>query len=73
VANLPPVSKILAANFANFMADVVVSGGKFATGVNDTQWHIATGINATSSKLAMCVNDTGGKELEQYRTAHTLN
>jgi hypothetical protein len=37
----PPVSKTQAANFATSFASVVDTGGKFATGVNDTgdkQW-----------------------------------
>jgi hypothetical protein len=33
---LPPVSATPAANFATSFASVVDTGGKFATGVNDT-------------------------------------
>jgi hypothetical protein len=36
VANLPPVSTTPAANFATIFPSVVDTGGKFATGVNDT-------------------------------------
>jgi hypothetical protein len=36
VANLPPVSTALEANFATSTAGVVDTGGKFATGINDT-------------------------------------
>jgi hypothetical protein len=36
VANLPPVSTTPAANFSTSFASVVDTGGKFATGVNDT-------------------------------------
>jgi hypothetical protein len=50
VANLPPVSTTLAANFATSFTCVVDTGGKFATGVNDT-----------GGKFAADVNDTGGK------------
>jgi hypothetical protein len=35
-ANLPPVSTIPAANFSTSFASIVDTGGKFATGVNDT-------------------------------------
>jgi hypothetical protein len=35
-AKLPPVSTTLAANFSIIFASVVDTGGKFATGVNDT-------------------------------------
>jgi hypothetical protein len=35
VANLPPVSTTLAANFATSSPCVVDTGGKFAAGVND--------------------------------------
>jgi hypothetical protein len=58
------------------------TGGKFATGGNNTgnnfatcvmcQQHrrkIATGINDTGVKLATGVNDTCGKQWEQYQTA----
>jgi hypothetical protein len=41
VANLPLVSTTLAANFSTSFASVVDTGGKFATGINDTcgnQW-----------------------------------
>jgi hypothetical protein len=44
VANLPPVSATLAANFYTIFASAVETGGKFATGVNDT------GINDTGGK-----------------------
>jgi hypothetical protein len=33
----PPVSRTPAANFATSFASVVDTGGKFATGVNDTE------------------------------------
>jgi hypothetical protein len=36
VANLPPVSATPAANFYTVFASFVDTGGKFATGVNDT-------------------------------------
>jgi hypothetical protein len=36
VANLSPVSTTPAANFSTSFASVVDTGGKFATGVNDT-------------------------------------
>ncbi len=64
-ANLPPVSATQAANFATSLASVVDTGGKFATGVNDTdqrhRWQFATGINDTGGKFAAGVNDTGDK------------
>jgi hypothetical protein len=48
---LPPVSTTPAANYATSFTSVVVTGGKFATGVNDT-----------GGKFAASVNDTGGKQ-----------
>jgi hypothetical protein len=48
-ANFPP-----AANFATSFASVVDTGGKFATGVNDTG-------GDTGGKFATGVNDTGDK------------
>ncbi len=36
MAKLPTVSTTSAANFATSLASVVDTGGKFATGVNDT-------------------------------------
>ncbi len=44
---MPPVSATPAANFATSFASVVDTGGKFATGVNDT----AAGINDTGCNL----------------------
>ncbi len=35
------------------------TGGKFATGVNDTRWQIAASINDTGGKFATGINDTG--------------
>ncbi len=55
------------------------TGGKFATGVNDTSAkfatgvnNIATGINDTGDKFDTGVNDTEGKKWEQYQTADNL-
>ncbi len=61
VANLPPVSWSLVANFDTSFACVVETGGKFATGVNDTGGKFATGVNDTGGKFAACVNDADGK------------
>jgi hypothetical protein len=56
---LLPVSTTPAANFATISPCVFDTGGKFATGVNDTggcrrcqrrRWQIATGINDTGGK-----------------------
>jgi hypothetical protein len=66
VANFPPVSTTQAANFATSLASFV-TGGKFATGVNNTGFKLghrhqfATGINDFSGKFATDVNDTSGK------------
>jgi hypothetical protein len=76
VANLSPVSKTTAANFSTSFPCVVYTGGKFATGVNDTGGKfatgIATGINDTSGKSATGVNDTGGKQCEQLSNCWQL-
>ncbi len=37
------------------------TGGKFATGVNDTGGKISAGISYTGGKFATGINDTGGK------------
>jgi hypothetical protein len=66
---LPPVSTTPAANFATIFPCVVYTGGKFASGVNDTGGKFAnlpicqftTGINDAGGKFATGVNDTGGK------------
>ena len=50
---MPPVSTTPAANFATSFTSVVDTGGKFATGVNDTGGNFATSFNS--------VVDTGGK------------
>jgi hypothetical protein len=50
VANLPPVSTTLAANFSTSFASVVDTSGKFATGVNDAGGKFAAGINDTGGK-----------------------
>ncbi len=50
MANLPPVSTTLAANFATSTAGIVDTGGKFSNGVNHT-----------GRKFAASVNDIGGK------------
>jgi hypothetical protein len=42
---LPPVSATPVANFSTIFASVVVTGGKFAPGVNDTGGKFATGVN----------------------------
>jgi hypothetical protein len=42
VENLPP-----GANFATGTANVVDTGGKFATSVNDTGFKFAAGVNKT--------------------------
>ncbi len=57
VANLPAVSTTPAANFANTLASVVDTGGKFVstTPVAICHWY------DTGGKFATGVNDTGGK------------
>jgi hypothetical protein len=69
----PPVSTTPAENFATSSLCAVDTGGKFATGVNDTggkqicrrcqrrRWQVATGIKDTGGKFATGVVDTGGK------------
>ncbi len=53
------------ANFSTIFASVVDTGGKFATGVNDTSGNlppvslIPVNINDNSGKFAAGVNDTG--------------
>jgi hypothetical protein len=44
VVNLPLVSTTPAANFATDTADVIDTGGKFATGVNSIGGRFATNI-----------------------------
>ncbi len=44
-------STTLAANFATRFASVVYTGGKFATGVNDTSDKFAAGVNDTGGNL----------------------
>jgi hypothetical protein len=46
----PPVSTTPAGNFATSMANVVDTGGKFATGVNNTSSKFAAGVNDSSGK-----------------------
>jgi hypothetical protein len=53
VANLPPVSTTLLKLVAKFAAGVVDTGGKFATGINNT--------TETGGKFATGVVDTGGQ------------
>ncbi len=66
VANLPLVSTTQAANFATSFASFV-TGGKFATSVNNTSFKLGhrqqftAGINDFGGKFATEVNDTGGK------------
>jgi hypothetical protein len=55
-----PVSATPAANFATSFASVVDTGGKFATGVNDTG----------GSKFAAGINDTGGKTVSMTPVAN---
>jgi hypothetical protein len=72
VKNFPPISTTPAANFATSFSSVVITGGKYATGVNDTGanlppvsttlWQIVIGINDTGGKFATGVSDTGGKQ-----------
>jgi hypothetical protein len=55
-------------------ASVVDTGGKFATGVNDTGGKF---VNDTGGKLppvstTPAANDTGGKSWQQYQAADTL-
>jgi hypothetical protein len=51
VVNLPLVSTTPAANFATDTADVIDTGGKFATGVNSIGGRFATNIKDTSGKF----------------------
>jgi hypothetical protein len=69
VANLPPVSTTPAANFATSSLCVVVTGGKFATGVTDTGGKFVAGVDDAGGKFASGVIDTGGKQWEQYQAA----
>jgi hypothetical protein len=41
-------------NFSTIFAIIVDTGGKFATGVNDTTVNFATDINNAGGKLANC-------------------
>jgi hypothetical protein len=50
---LPPVSTTPAANFATSFASVVDTGGKFATGVNDTSGLIKTRETVPLSMLRL--------------------
>jgi hypothetical protein len=56
-ANLPLVSMTPVANFSTSFASVVNTGGKFATGVNDTGGKFATSANNTSIKIAAAINN----------------
>jgi hypothetical protein len=58
------------ANFSTSFATVVDTGGKVATGVNDTsgKWQ----QNDTGSKFATGVNNTGGKQWEQLSNCRQL-
>jgi hypothetical protein len=47
----PPVSTTPAANFVTSTASGVETGGKFATGVNNTSGKFATSVNGTGCKL----------------------
>jgi hypothetical protein len=49
-----------------------ITGGKFATSINNIDAKFTAGIHNTSGKFATIVNDTGGKCWEQYQTAYTL-
>ncbi len=60
VANLPPVSTILAKLVDKFAAGVADTGGKFAAGVVDTGSNFAAGVVDTCGKFASGVVDTGG-------------
>jgi hypothetical protein len=57
VANLPPGSTTLAANFRRCQRH----RWQFATGINDTGGKFATGVNDIGGKFATSVNDTCGK------------
>jgi hypothetical protein len=50
-ANLPPMSVTPATNFATSLASVVDTGGKFATGVNNTSGKFDAGISDTGGNL----------------------
>jgi hypothetical protein len=62
VAKLPPVSTITGSKFATSSACVVNTGGKFATGVNNTSSKFATG-----GKIATSINDTGANNRNNIR------
>jgi hypothetical protein len=47
----PPVSTTPVANFSTVFAKVVVTGGKFASGVNNTGGKFVTSVNNASGKL----------------------
>jgi hypothetical protein len=47
----PLVSTTPVANFSTIFANVVDTGGKFATGINDTGGKFATGVNDAGGKL----------------------
>jgi hypothetical protein len=47
----PPVSTTLVANFSTIFAKVVVTGGKFTSGVNDTGGKFVTSVNDAVGKL----------------------
>jgi hypothetical protein len=55
VANLPPVSTLLAKLVTKFAVGVVDSGGKFAAGDIDTGCYFSAGVIDTSGKF-----DTSG-------------
>jgi hypothetical protein len=57
----PPVSATQVANFSTIFFSNVDTGGKFATGVNNTSGKFATSVNNTGRKFATGVNDAGGK------------
>jgi hypothetical protein len=63
----PPVSTTPAANFAKSSAGVVSSGGKFATGVNDTSGNLPPVSTTLAANLPLVANN--GK---QYQTADNL-
>jgi hypothetical protein len=60
VENLPPLSTTPATNFATSTDSVVDTGGKFATGVNNT-----------GAKLPLVSTTPVAKKWEQYHTADT--
>ena len=67
----PPVSTTPVANFSTIFANVVVTGGKFATGVNDIGGKFAISVKDAGDKLPP-VSTTPAANLHRWQTTGTI-